>query len=263
MDNDSFKARCLGNHAIRLQPYWSMWFVRLDSMHVIDHHGVCGIVCAGVLLELVRNPSGLGATVGDRLAAINRELKLYQSQRMVSSKFPAITRDMLCRGTGWAELKGPLVKAANTRHLTPFVAKMAATYAGADEWGRLLVSVCNNLCKVHEIMYRNGFFFPPGEYALFSQGVRDTSLDLMRLRTIAEDRGQLLFQITPKCHYFAHFKDQGLLINPRWVSNYMEESIVGMTTKTWASCAQGPYQKTIQRSVLLKYLCRWCLDMGL
>ena len=133
MDNASFLARCSGNHPIRNQPYWSMWFVRFDTMHVIDHHGLCGLLLAGVLLELVRNPSGLGATVADRLAAINRELKRYQSEHLVSSKFPVITRDILCRGTGWAELKGPRVKAANTRHLTPFVAMIAARYAGADE----------------------------------------------------------------------------------------------------------------------------------
>ena len=171
---------------------------------------------------------------------------------------------MLCRGgKEWACLSGPLVKAANTRHLSPFVAKMAAEYAGADEWGRLMVSVSSSLCQVHEILYRNGFFFPPGEYALFSQGVRNTCLDMMRLRTMAEDRGQLLFQITPKFHYFCHLIQQARLMNPRWVSNYMEESIVGKTTRIWTSCANGPYHRTVQRAVLLKYLCYWCLDMGL
>ena len=63
-----------------------------------------------------------------------------------------------------------------------------------------------------------------------------------------------LWQVTPKVHYaVAHIPEQARLINPRFVQNYGEESLVGRITKIWAASANGPYEANAQKICLARY----------
>ena len=69
----------------------------------------------------------------------------------------------------------------------------------------------------------------------------------------------MAFQIRPKAHYAQHFAEQMAIINPRLTMCYQEESLIGVVTDIYHKSCSGPYESTIQRTVILKYLVAWAI----
>ena len=87
-----------------------------------------------------------------------------------------------------------------------------------------------------------------------NRAVDRLGLHYHHLRSIAKDRGDLLWRITPKMHYCLHFSRHCQLLNSRYVQVYAEETLVGKILTIWSGSSNGPYGKTIQHTVLIKYL---------
>ena len=89
--------------------------------------------------------------------------------------------------------------------------------------------------------------------------LQELGLQHMVCRKFAQDRGEFAFQIRPKAHYAQHFVEQMTLINPRHTMCYQEESLIGVVTDIYHKSCCGPYESTIQRTVVLKYLVAWTI----
>ena len=76
----------------------------------------------------------------------------------------------------------------------------------------------------------------------------------MWLREACRSRGELAWQVLPKCHQAQHLGMQARLINPRFVMNYLEESCAVFLSKIWKGSLDGRFEETVQATVLLKYL---------
>ena len=74
----------------------------------------------------------------------------------------------------------------------------------------------------------------------------------MRLRECARTTGLLLWPVKPKVHTMQHVPLFCEVMNPRFLQNYIEESVVGTTTKVWKRSVAGRYQGGVQRVVLVK-----------
>jgi len=55
----------------------------------------------------------------------------------------------------------------------------------------------------------------------------------MRLREDARVRGKLYWKVAPKMHKLQRTPLYATVMNPRWVQNYAEESLIGTTTWVW------------------------------
>ena len=75
---------------------------------------------------------------------------------------------------------------------------------------------------------------------------------MQALRELSRVRGHKFWQITPKVHMIMHLSSFPGKLNPRFVQNYQEESLIGTTARIWARSAQGRYRRTIQKTVLIK-----------
>ncbi len=64
----------------------------------------------------------------------------------------------------------------------------------------------------------------------------------------------LFWRITPKVHKLMHLHLYAAVINPRWVQNYAEESLVGTTTRIWQRAMRGKYSDHVQSNVLIRRL---------
>ena len=73
-----------------------------------------------------------------------------------------------------------------------------------------------------------------------------------RLREHGRVNAQLTFGITPKVHKSQHLPLLAELINPKWLTVYGEESLIGTTMKVYKRSMSGRYKRHIQRNVLLK-----------
>ena len=87
-------------------------------MHNLDHHGVSYIVGGSVIADVVRRHQAFGNTKQHRMDQINFLKDEWYSNHIVSSRMPDLGLKNIQWGgqEAWAELHGPLVKAANTRH---------------------------------------------------------------------------------------------------------------------------------------------------
>ena len=78
-------------------------------------------------------------------------------EHKVSSEMPTINLTNLQWGgqKAWAELHGTVIKAANTRHLMPFIDHLAASvYTDlSSQWDKSVCKVCALLCKLYHILY--------------------------------------------------------------------------------------------------------------
>ena len=79
-------------------------------MHCLDHRGVTGIVCGSIVADMIHTNTALGATIDQRLQAINDEAEIWYSTHMVSSRLPRLNRNNVqANGVSeWAEFTAML-----------------------------------------------------------------------------------------------------------------------------------------------------------
>jgi hypothetical protein len=261
-----FQSRLHGVHPLRHSRYMTRLFVRGDIMHIMDHHGFTGQVAASVIIHLVRTEARHDRVQAVRLAEINQLLNAFNSDFPASSYLKDLSMaNLLLDGTlgSWAELHGPTVKAASTRHLAPFINRLAVQYCDSgSDFDVSVLEVAGNLCKMYDIMYTAGRFLTERQHSELTEACYKLGYHYQRLRGLCDACGWLYFQIKPKTHMTMHVPFFGKLINPRWVQCYCSESMIGVVTQIWEGSVSGPYHNTVQRTVLLKYLVQLaiCLD---
>ena len=150
----AFRNRNKSCHPLVHSIYFNSQFPKLDLMHVIDHRGCAGAIAGSVLTDLVRRERRLGNNQEERLDNINVKLKTWYSGHLVSSTIASIEIQNITQADGWAMLHGPLIKAANTRNLMPFIEALCLEYYDRDdEFCNSVVTAVTRLNCVFGILY--------------------------------------------------------------------------------------------------------------
>ena len=136
----------------------------------------------------------------------------------------------------------------------PFVAEMVEEFLDDSAYHKGVKRVMRALVNVENELYNAPMFMNDVAKAKVKQNLESFGKYFQLCQNQATAKGELCFHLSPKVHQSLHIYKQCLLINPRFVQNYKEESFVGKITKIWAGCANGCYIGTVQRSVLIKYL---------
>ena len=164
---------------------------------------------------------------------------------------------------GDVELHGPMIKAARTRCMLPWVVTLVDEFfEGENPMDKAIRKTVYALQGLYATMYSAGMFFTDDEKALFRAHLATLGRWMPEAQRLGSDRGDPVFTIFPKSHYAQHLDEQCDLINPRYVQNYMDEGFIGKITRVWASCLNGPWKKNAARVVgvkmvmhaILKYL---------
>ena len=234
-------------------------------MHTVDHRGVCSIIAGSLLVELVRKEPRLGTNQAERMQSINVFIDAYYAVRPVSCRIPEIRLENLTLGSSssallqdWAVLHGPVVKAANTRHLSPVLDELAIKYFDSDSEEDIAVrSVCCELCHFYHILYNSPMFLSDATKAELKTCLLTLGRNMQKLNAFSVGRGELSWWISPKVHYMQHFEQQADLINPRYTQCYAEESLMGRIAKIWRATAVGQYAN-IEPSSLDTSRHLWC-----
>ena len=167
------------------------------------------------------------------------------------SRVPNLTMDNLVRD-GWPDLRGPMVKAANTRNLYRFGMELSRQLDdGSVRMTRRRI-VCQALHDVNEIIDSGPLFLVGDTLSTFVSSVHKIQVNMSWLARDAIERGDMTWKIFPKVHLLSHLADQAVLINPRFVRCYRQESGMGKIQKIYGSLMNGPYHDRIQRSTLQK-----------
>ena len=188
------------------------------------------------------------------MEALNERIDQYH----LANRTSAVLRDLRVDNTildGWAVLSGMVVKAANTRHLAPWMTLLCDEFfAGPEPWKSSLRKVTHGINRCYELMYANEFFMPPADELEYEQCILKIGKHWHGLRRHFKERNLLMFQVTPKLHYVQHFVSQNALMNPRMTTNYAEESLMGVLSEMWSKSIAGPHHNSAQKHVFLRYL---------
>ena len=239
-------------HPLTESHFFSKFFVRLDPMHIMDLRGMISIAAGSMLQKLLQFQS-LGRNKDERMAALNARMKRYQEEHNTSYRMPPLRQEDLVV-SGWHSLGGKIVKAANTRAVLPWLHSLAEEFFNAHgSYASSTRKVIHCLLEIQKIWYSAGHFFSDAQKKTLDDLFLKLGRHWQNLRALARAQHQNAWQITPKVHYGQHFGEQGDLINPTSVQNYLEESLVGCVTKLWHMCAHGKYLLVVQHATLNRY----------
>ena len=232
-------------------------------MHLLDHHGLTSVIGFCILHKVVRECDALGSNQEGRLSKLNDEMQAYQDGHIVSPRMPRLKMSNLVTNK-WSELSGPLVKAANARHLSPFIEIVARKHLdGTKPEHNRIIRLASHLNAIYHVLYNACLFLTIAEENFLRTNLFQLGKYHMLCRADAEAAGSLSFQVRPKAHYVQHLWLQSLLVNSRYTQNYCFESVVGKVTQIWEKSCAGQYQKTVQRVVCVKYLVYLAIIMDL
>ena len=231
-------------------------------MHVFDHHGVTSTICGSTVHLLVKNCAALGANQDARLEKINAEKQAYYDGRVVSSRMPNLKLSNLTVD-GWSELCGPVVKAANTRHFSPFLEHLFGKYMDGSPYHKAVFKLVCSLNAVYGMFYNAGRFLTLREQQEAEFRLLKLGKYMMACRGFAEDVGDFMFQVKPKSHYAQHMAQQCQLLNPVFTQCYAEESLIGKITAIWHKSCSGQYLGNVQMAAICKYLLLLCILLDL
>ena len=250
-------------HPLTQARFFTKDFLRGEQMHVLDCNGVISATTGSVLVLLYKHEQQLGGTIGERIESLNVRKASYYERYSVPCRMPYIKANN-CILDGYAFLHGKGIKAANTRHLLPWIVELVQEFFPSDSQEhksiRKHVLSLNHIVK---LLYSQGFFLDEAAKHELEELLFKFNRHLQWLANDAVHRRlELVWQIRPKHHYFAHFGTQARLINPRVIQAYLEEGLVGKMCDIFSSAANGPQNpKVLQGTSLHKYLCAVVLRM--
>ena len=190
-----------------------------------------------------------------RLATINAHKNGWYAARPNHHKLPPLLLKSLKGADGWGSLCGPAIKAAATRGSAPWLKALCiAFFTSGSELDHTVLVLSLSLARFYEILYSQGRFLTDAALVELGTVTRRMGTAYQQLRNMSREAGLLHFKITPKVHKVQHIPFLSACINPRFVQNYCEESLIGTCCKIWHRSVSGRYQAHVQRNTLRKKL---------
>jgi len=200
-------------------------------MHLLDCKGVAAEI-AGSILSMIAKMPAAGRNKATRLNAINTHMDAWHSAHPGRHKLPPLLVANLTGGDKWANLSGAAIKAATTRGSVPWLKELVRVYFPGDSEREVKVrQLADDLAEFYELLYAAGRFVPPATVDRLRLVVVRSGASYMWLREDCRLRGELFFKATPKVHKMQHVPLMATALNPRFVQNYSEESLIGTCTK--------------------------------
>ena len=256
-------------------PFWLMRnmhkdFLKIDLLHTCDCKGLTSMVIGNCLFEAVYFREVPNTVVhADSIAALNDDLDRFYQGARADSMIPELQLGHFINEQtplqNYPILKGPGIKAANTRNLVPWVRQlMEKLDTGESEHKKIRRKLVQLLDEFYEIVYGHGEYLPDD----VAKHLQFVMLGILRRCVLLHHRavlsGRMAWQLVPKHHYFFHLALQvgagGR--NPRFFQTYIDESFVGRICGVYESCQDGPYHDMIQKDVMQKYLLALCINLS-
>ena len=226
----------------------------LDTLHMIDYHGVCSHAVASVLCDIVRDDElGLGlqdatlAHLNGRLLAYYREFGI--SDRLVLT-MKALTAESL---SNFPMLSGPGIKGATCRALAPFVSTLAGELAAGDAVKTRRSLMMQGLLMVYSVLESSELCMCAANVEHLGAAMHQFLINYSYLASWHMLRGNVRYNLTFKHHYCQHLHAMAAAtgINPAKVSTYTEESFVATGARLYNHNAYGTRTQSV---VLAKWL---------
>ena len=217
-------------------PGFDIWRVRFDIMHTLDL-GILAHALPSALTELT--------AAADVFPARTREgrLKLATQRYRAWCKRNKIASVAKYFGKRWTEGPYPEIgqfqaKAAAIRSMVYWFKEICNSAAGTLH-GRLRATMMNALVEADEIQRRSGRHLAPEAQANLAAAIERVLCAYNSLAAEAIGAGVKLWKLIPKHHAMTHIAYDNGGTNPRKVSCYLDEDMVGRM-KITSSVMEAP-----------------------
>lgn len=248
--------------ACRTKPLHGFWAwsgvqarsIALDSMHMIDHHGVGGDAIGNLFYEAIRKKEIPGRTFDDSLQELNRQMSDFNRTYGVEHHLPTLTMENLTDATEYPTLKGPGIKAAMVKGTYKFAVSLARRLDDGSPYKRRRREVLECIDAMSDMIDTSPLHWSSELLSKFKTHVYKLQVKWTWLAAAAAGQGEQYWMVRPKLHYIGHLELQAELLSPRATRCYLMESSVGKVQRQYASSINGPFAAGLQRTILIKSL---------
>ena len=237
-------------------PGFNIWRVRFDIMHTLDL-GVLTHVLPSALTELTAAADVFPAsTRAERLELATRSYRTW-------CKANGIADVAQYFGKRWCEGAYPCItqfqaKAAAIRSMTYWFKEICDSAAAKTTLhGRIRATMMNAFVEADEVQRRSGRHLTPEAQEKLAAAMERALCAYNALAAEALQAGVRLWKLIPKHHAMTHIAYDHLGTNPRKVSCYLDEDMVGRMKRIYVKChsSTAPFT-SLRRYVILRGL-RW------
>ena len=236
-------------------PGFAIWRVFFDIMHCLDL-GVLQVAIPSALAELVRPEANVwpGRRVEERLAAATAAYRAWCIRHRVGAVAKRFTRQWVAGP--FPQLTQAHAKASALRSMQYWLQEVTAAHA-ADLRGQLRASLFAALVRADVVCRRASRHMLEGEREELAAACEEALLAYNALAAAAVEAGVPLWKVLPKHHALSHIAYDNGGVNPRWVSCYPDEDMVGRVKRIYQRChGQTAPERCLQRYLILLGL-RW------
>ena len=198
----------------------------------------------------------VGASRGARYKDAFRKYRAWCRTRHVKSVIRKPFAVKVWRGTStkYPRISQIQAKAAALRTMAYWLDSVCREHA-VDEHGADRATMIANFVKFDKVCRRNGRHLRASEHLLLCRYLEAALVSYNHLAVGAAQAGRKLYKVIPKFHAITHYYSIG--INPRRVSCYQDEDMVGRMKRIYVRChgATAP-RRALQRYAVLACI-RW------
>ena len=243
-------------HPIGHIPGLAVFSLQYDTLHQLEG-GVAAHAIANSFFDLVLRAGGLEAgTQEQNLQALYKLLKRqYLEQGIDSSNH--IKKLSLTNFTSskqkyevFPDLTG--YKAKQVRYLVPCLVEILKEFK-ADAYSTHRFLCMENLCKMYECMDSFGLHMAKAGIKKFQKACDLCLVHYAKCSKISIERGWVAWNTVHKHHLVAHMPSQAAFLNPKFVSTYSGETMVGHMASLAHACCNGTPPHLAPEKVLWRF----------
>ena len=212
-----------------------------DILHVLEL-GVTGHLLANITFDFVMKPTWPGSQE-ERLVHL-QEMIMHQYQEQGtdhSCRIRRLTWSNFCsvksKWDNFPHLSG--LKAKQVRHLVPVYLEICKAELPNDNYSRHKLAALEHLNNVYALMDQEGLHMSKAASKSLLKSMNLCLVHYTKLASICIGKNLLQYSTVHKHHLSAHLAMQAEWANPKYMSTYTGETMVGLMSSLAHSCLNG------------------------
>ena len=226
-----------------------------DCLHVLEE-GVASHAIANCCFDFVIKPGWPGTQEDKCKALFHKVLGQYQELGIASSNRIGMLKVSFCNPKQkydcFPDLSG--FKARQVRYLVPcFLEICKDQLVKGDDYTQHRMRRLQNLEGMYSCMEAHHLHMPKHAFQAFKKHTDLCLQHYSRCSTISIEKGILQWNTIHKHHLTAHLPAQAEFINPRFVTTYSGETMVGLMASLAHTCLNGTVAFLVPKKVCWRF----------
>eukprot|EP00438_Fugacium_kawagutii_P007711 Skav226430 [mRNA] locus=scaffold696:57224:58126:- [translate_table: standard] len=243
------------SHLVKDIPGFNGHTFHYDTLHVLEE-GVASHAIGNLMFDLVLR-KGHGTHEANLKSLYKKIAQQYLEQGIEAShRIRKLTLSNFCntkaKYDSFPVLSG--FKARHVRYLVPVMQEILLDLVVAEEpYTDHRYQCMKHLAALYDCMDRCGLHFDRRTSKAFQEHCNLALVHYTKCSKITLSQNLLQWSTVPKHHFLAHMAEQAAFLNPKFVSTYAGETMVGYMSSLAHSCLNGTAPHKVPEKVMWKF----------